>query len=440
MSNRLRLDWSINSSSERNKFIQEYLQNISFTPTDDELEILSNYILWGKDPDGTSAVQKGEFSIETRNKTWQRDDTDSLDAMLESPTFNESQINNTEARIKIERKTFDRQKTLAECPPELIQTYKNLFKRIDTLELGINIYELNHNKRKKPPRASLVKQFTQEEYNKIEQSTLKWNQFKYLKQRHHLVELRREQFTLRDTHKNKITRHIQIEPEYSSRAMDIDAEIPVYPLGLINSPIGTLIFKDKNQLYPRQFTTEQQNKIIRYYWLKKTELRPQLFFDFGELEHVYELFRQMNDMEMSIDELPIDSNLRQLIDTLKYYVDIADLTEIQKDILDMKIQKLKNQQIADIVNKKYDKSYTANYISTIFRQKIIPKINEIVKFHALIIENICFEENFKKCSTCNQMMLISSENFVRKSRSKDGFSSQCKICDKRSRQFKKMQR
>ena len=70
MSNRLRLDWSINSSSERNKFIQEYLQNISFIPTDDELEILSNYILWGKDPDGTSAVQKGEFSIETRNKTW----------------------------------------------------------------------------------------------------------------------------------------------------------------------------------------------------------------------------------------------------------------------------------------------------------------------------------------------------------------------------------
>ena len=170
--------------------------------------------------------------------------------MLESPTFNESQINNTEARIKIERKTFDRQKTLAECPPELIQTYKDLFKRIDTLELGINIYELNHNKRKKPPRTSLVKQFTQEEYNKIEQSALKWNQFKYLKQRHHLVELRREQFTLRDTHKNKITRHTQIEPEHSSRAMDIDAEIPVYPLGLINSPIGALIFKDKNQLYP----------------------------------------------------------------------------------------------------------------------------------------------------------------------------------------------
>ena len=61
MSNRLRLDWSLNSSSDRNIFVQKYLQDITFTPSEDELETISNYILWGKDPDGTSAVQKGEF-------------------------------------------------------------------------------------------------------------------------------------------------------------------------------------------------------------------------------------------------------------------------------------------------------------------------------------------------------------------------------------------
>ena len=102
--------------------------------------------------------------------------------------------------------------------------------------------------------------------------------------------------------------------------------------------------------------------------------------------------------------------------------------------------KTKNQEIADYVNKKYNKSYTANYISTIFRQKIIPKINESVKFHALIIENICFSENFKRCSNCGKILLIAPDNFVRKARAKDGFSSQCKICDKKSRQFKKAQR
>ena len=441
MSNRLRLDWSLNSSSERNEFASRYLAQLTFAPSDEELETISNYILWGKDPDGTSAVQKGEFQIETRNKTWQRDDTDSLDAMLETPTFNEATIRHpSEARIKTTREAFDRQKAFAECPPHLIPVFEDLFKRIDTIDLGINLYEFEHGRRKEPPRASLVNRFSQEEYDKIAQMASKWNQFKYLKQRHQLVELRREQFTLRDTYHDKVTRHTPIEPEIDSRAIDIDAEIPVYPLGLVNCPMGALLFREKEKLYPKAYTEEEQTKIIKFLWQKKSEVRPALFFDFGDLEHVYELFRQLNEMETNIDELPIDSNLRQLIDTLKYYVELADLTDVQKEVLDLKIQKVKNQEIADYVNKKYNKSYTANYISTIFRQKIIPKINEGVNFHALILENICFEENFKKCSSCGRILLIDAENFVRKARAKDGFSSQCKICDKRSRQFKKSQR
>ena len=50
-----------------------------------------------------------------------------------------------------------------------------------------------------------------------------------------------------------------------------------------------------------------------------------------------------------------------------YYVDFAELPEAQREILDFKMKKVKNQDIADYINKKYGKSYTANYISTIFR-------------------------------------------------------------------------
>jgi hypothetical protein len=90
------------------------------------------------------------------------------------------------------------------------------------------------------------------------------------------------------------------------------------------------------------------------------------------------------------------------------------------------------------VNKKYNKSYTANYISTIFRQKIIPHINETVSLHAKIIENLSFPENFKKCNGCGKVLLIDSQNFVRKSRSKDGFATRCKNCDKDERKKKKV--
>ena len=62
--------------------------------------------------------------------------------MLETPTFNEATIRHpSEARIKTTRETFSRQEALAECPPHLIPVFEDLFKRIDAIDLGINLYE-----------------------------------------------------------------------------------------------------------------------------------------------------------------------------------------------------------------------------------------------------------------------------------------------------------
>lgn len=442
MANRLKLDFSIQSTDGRRDFVNEYVTQPQFQRvplTSDELETIANYILWGKDPDGLNVTQRGEIQIETRNKTWQRDDTESLDALMESPTFSEASLRRpTEARTRIAREVFDRKKTLSECPSHLVPVFEDLFKRIDTIELMLNYYEFSHGRRKEPPRAQLVKRFTPEELQSAEQIASKWNQFKYLKQRHLIVELRREQFTLRDTYIEKHMRHTPIEPEIDPVDPDFDAEIPVFPLGLKAGPIGALLFKAERDLNPSTYNDSDLQKVLQFYWSKKSESRPVIFFDFGNLEHIYELFGQLNELEESIGALPVNSNLGKLLDTLKYYIEMTDLTEAQREILDLKINKTKNQDIADIINKKYDKSYTANYISTIFRQKIIPRINETAEFHAKIIENLSFPENFKKCTGCGKVLLIDPDKFVRKSRSKDGFSTRCKICDRNDRQKKKV--
>ena len=439
MANRIFLDWKLNTTEERRDFVTNYLKEIKFTPNEEELEILSNYILWGKDPDGLNVIQRGEIQIETRNKTWQRDDTESLDALMESPTFSEASLRRpTEARTRIAREVFDRKRTLEECPPHLIPVFKDLFHRIDYIELALNFYEFAHGRRKEPPRSQLLNRFNESEIAAAEQIASKWNQFKYLKQRHLIVELRREQFTLRDTYIEKHVRHTPPEPELDPINPDFDAEIPVYPLGLSYGPIGALLFKKEFELNPSTYNDNDLRTISNFYWSKKTEARPKVFFDFTELEHVYELFGQLNELEESIGALPVDSNLSKMLDTLKYYISLTDLTEAQQEILDLKINKTKNQNIADIINKKYNKSYTANYISTIFRQKIIPRINETAEFHAKVIENLSFPENFKKCTGCGKTLLIDPEKFVRKSRSKDGFSTRCKICDRNDRQKKKV--
>ena len=63
------------------------------------------------------------------------------------------------------------------------------------------------------------------------------------------------------------------------------------------------------------------------YWDKNSGARPQLFFDFGELEHVYELLGCLEELEDEIDTLPLESNLKKLLDTLEYYVGLTELTE-----------------------------------------------------------------------------------------------------------------
>ena len=440
--NRLKLDFSIQSTNDRRNFVDEYVTQPQFQKsplTEDELETIANYILWGKDSDGLNCTQRGEIQIETRNKTWQRDDTESLDALMESPTFSEASLRRpTEARTRVAREVFDRRKTLSECPPHLVPVFEDLFKRIDSIELALNFYEFSHGRRKEPPRDQLQKRFTADEIEATQQAVTKWNQFRYLKQRHLIVELRREQFTLRDTYIEKHVRHTPPEPEIDPVDPDFDAEIPVFPLGLSAGPIGGLVFREEENLNPSTYTENDLEKVLKFYWDKKSSARPAIQFDFTDLEHIYELFGQLNELEDSIGALPVNSNLSKLLDTLKYYIQMTDLTEAQREILDLKINKTKNQDIADLINKKYSKSYTANYISTIFRQKIIPRINETAEFHAKVIENLSFPENFKKCTGCGKTLLIDPDKFVRKSRSKDGFSTRCKICDRNDRQKKKV--
>lgn len=440
--NRLHLDFTINGTNDRKNFVDAYVQRPEFQRvplTEDELETIANYILWGKDSDGMNCTQRGEIQIETRNKTWQRDDTESLDAMMESPTFNEASLRRpTEARTKIAREVFDRQKALDECPAHMRPVFKELFERIDKLEMSIHFYEFAHGKRKEPPRTSLTKRFTEAEVDAARAVSEKWSQFKYLKQRHLIVELRREQFTLRDSYIERHTRHTPPEPDLDPTNLDLDAEIPVFPLGLVGAPFSELVFRDKTRLNPHEYTEEELDKLIHHYWNKKSQSRPVLFFDFEELEHVYELLGILEELKDSAPTAHLESNLDKFLDTLKYYVALADLTEVQQEILDLKIDKVKNSDIAAKINAKHGKSYTANYISTIFRQKIIPQINNAARFHALIIENMSFEENFKKCHGCGEWLLIDAENFVRKSRSKDGFSTKCKRCDRNDRQLKKV--
>jgi hypothetical protein len=121
------------------------------------------------------------------------------------------------------------------------------------------------------------------------------------------------------------------------------------------------------------------------------------------------------------------------MNTSKFYIERAELSEVQQHILDLKLKKVTNTDIAAEVNKRWGKTYTPNYISTIFRQRIIPRINAAAAYHEKLVSNVFFEEEFKTCSDCGRTLLRDADNFTRKARSKDGFTNRCKACEKQAR-------
>ena len=79
MKNRLDLNFQLETAESRTLFVKEYLPTLPFTLTQDELETISNYILWGKNSSGRNIQQEGYVEL----KSWTRQPVESLEALLE---------------------------------------------------------------------------------------------------------------------------------------------------------------------------------------------------------------------------------------------------------------------------------------------------------------------------------------------------------------------
>ena len=434
--NRLKLDFSLETAKERLDFINGYI--VQFPDlTSTEASTIADYLLWGKTEDGTP-IGAGT-GLKTR---WTKtDDVESLEEVLENPALANIQLYslNDAIVLKKSREVFSRDEARKQAPPFLVKTFEELWKRIDETELEINFFEERVGKRNKPPRDELLKRFTDEEKELILARSQKISQYEYLKLRHRLRELRTEQFIIRDSYRNtlNVTQTIY-SPKDKTLVFDCDVE--VLPLGVKEGEVGNLIFEENFD--PAALNEKQLKMISNLVWRKKeTKAENLKVFDFRKLEMVYQLYLFKDDFEDRIARIRsdhiVENNLDSLLETLKFYESIADLTDIQREILLLKEKKKKNTDIASYINRKYGKSYTANYISTIFKQKIISKINEAAEIHQDTIENCFFPENFKKCTDCGKILLLDGRNWVRKSRSKDGFQNRCKRCEREVRKKKK---
>ena len=119
-----------------------------------------------------------------------------------------------------------------------------------------------------------------------------WNQYTYLKKRHLLVELRREQYTLRDSFRNQILSQ-PTEEFHEPDSIDFDVNVDVLPLGLhYGEGVSGVVFRTWRELNPEDISAEDLRLISDLYWKKEQFAPPtyssvQSWIDFRELEHVY---------------------------------------------------------------------------------------------------------------------------------------------------------
>ena len=426
--NRLNLNFQLESAEDRAAYVRDYLASITFTPSADEMEKISNYILWGKDERGRNIQQEGLVEL----KSWAPQAVESLDGLIETPGFTETSVRSLrEPQLRIPRTVFDRAKALERAPRHLRETYEQLFRDIDRVELTLNFYELFCGKRKLPPRESLIARFTEEEQQEINERALKMSQYRYLKLKHLLVELRAQQYTYYDTFADKVRSHLEsIKPVLDETILRLDEDINVYPIGLKNgSELSQKIFSD---VTPSTFNEQELEQLSQLLWRPASS---SMTLDFTNPDHVYHLYCARADLRDASEEDPyrIYGSAASVVSTLAYYEDCADLTNLQQDILNRKLHNEPNIQIASYINSTYGKSYNENYISTIYRQKIIPQIADAARKHREVLENVFYPENFKKCKDCGRVLLLSSDNFVKQKKSNDGFSPRCKACEKLKR-------
>lgn len=437
--NGLQLDFSIERTEDRQEYVNRIIDNFArkgqnLRPND--LELLANYVLYGKKDNGLSVVDEGLVQIETKHSTYSRNPPKSLNALIDDPNFSEDKVIplNRKKIFKTTKPTINREEN-AEIAP-----LHELWESIDWLADRIDYFSGKKQLADFSPE-------TQDRLRKLDPPS----RYALYQMRHTLVEMRREQFTIRDsfspTIQPLISRFHYVSDPYGANTLNYDPDFSNYavlPLGLFTE--NNVVFSDyaAEGNYPqfisdhkdffRNLDLEGRMEDVAGIFREKDRdsIRDKCAINFCNPDHIYTILRFYLELDAGIDDDP-ETSTAPILSTLNFYSAAAILTPEQREILRLKILKQPNGEISEVLKEKFGKTHTDNYISTIFKKNICGAIAEAAKLH---YDTYCNRENlaaFKKCNCCGKRKLKDTRNFVRKARSSDGFSNCCKVCDKENR-------
>lgn len=420
----IRLNFTLYSAKSRNSQVWDICEDKDRTFTEKDLETMANFILYGKDEDGTSIVDRKEVEIGTRYSSFKKKGILSLEMLQEDVTFDESSIS-TSLSNKFNR-SVKKAPSFSREENSFIEPLKPLWNEIDKKVAFYEYYKDNK------PLSSFSPEL--QEYLL---STKAPSSLALYKLRHTIIEMRTEQYSIRDQFVHQIQPSVLARHYYGDESRN---EIPwqtegypVYPLGFYTSKNPNFdLFTDKESFIGGDRKDFKGEAFVP----KEKKEDAIVYLDFTDPSHIYMLIRYYMELVEAADKA-VDSTAKMMLDTLEFYIAAAHLKEECLDVLECKKYKMSNVYTTELVNKKYGKRHANSYVSTMFKGQICKEIAEAAQLHYDTYMARKDESKFKRCNKCGHVKLRDIRNFARKRRASDGLSGRCKECDRIERMKRK---
>ena len=407
------LDYSIERDSDRVAAIYDILDTLKKVPNNAELEQMANYILYGKDENDQNTVQRKEITDSNKRygsfKTMD-DKLLSLDEILDNPMADHQIL---EQRYKpsvykkpkphIDMPKYDK-KTGALIDPgdSDIPYMKELWDSINKMEHTVAV---NEGKIAADDNTPILK-----------------DDYRLYQLKHWLIDLRRHQYYLKDVYKPELHFLGVDHPKQQFVDWTSDAFYWISRDEWQNKVDNSLVHYISKNIddYEKRINPYTGQEEIK--WMVREH-----HFDWENPAHIRAL---INWYEPLYDQLyeKLNTSGRTLIWDFERYRKMANLSEVRNFILELKIHRTPYSEIVESLQVKYGLKYTENYLCTILSKEIPEKIAQTAQKWRLIVETP--EDELKECFTCGRKLPRHKLFFVCNKNRKDGFSSNCKECEK----------
>lgn len=405
------LDYGIERDIDRATAVADILDHMDKDPNPTDLEQMASYILYGKDENGLNAVQRGETTDgNKRYGSYKKTDDKllSLDELLDNPLIDQTQLKSpherdhyikkkpTIMRPKYNKKTGE----LIDPGDSDIPFMTDLWDSIDRMERWIQQLEGKLD----PDEDTLIFE----------------DNYRLYKLKHTLIDLRRHQYYLKDVYRP--TLHFMAIDHPKAQFYDWCGDSFYWmPYSKwekrVNNSLLHSVSKDI-----KDYETRGEGDMLEVKWVVRRHT-----FDWENPIHVRAL---INNLDMLKDQLntKLDTYGRTLIWDFERYRQLANFTPLREFLLDKKIDHIPYDQILEDLQIEFGIVYNKNHLCSIFSQEIPEKIADTAKKERLLIDTP--PDQMKTCFKCGKQLPRDILFFSRNRSRKDGFSSNCKECEK----------